>query len=847
MPLLSRLSVSVFASLSDNDPSGAELSWPEDFAEWRETPNKESVPLWSPVSYREGGRRVRNETERNIETCSALVFDYDNDGDHSVTLDRAGKVWAPWEHVLYTTHANGLIKPPKYTGKPRFRVVIPLKRKVTTAEFRRVWAWAHQFASQAGAPFDPLADPGRIYFVPTHRPGSPPEYRHHAGSELLDPDEVLSVFSGEVPAAPPPTGIFSPTPSLPGGQATGIFSGIERSQQVERLDLIESRCAFMRHAREEAATLPQPEWYAWLSIVARCRDAEQHAHVIGSAHPSYSEAETADTLRRALTASGPRTCGNIRSMSAACQGCPQNVTSPVLLGRPEPETSTVEERREDAAARVEASTARAQAALSEAEALVARRTVEDATARTLAANAARFAGSQEAMEAAATRRAEAGLALRAAREAAREAREALRAAQVGERRAAATAQADPAVLEELTLDPRTGLPKSTLLNLSRIFDGDTRYGPTFFRHDDFAGKLYYGSRLAVDTFDTGINQDIESRYGFSSKTTLVQEAIMKQAADNSFHPVREYLDALEWDGESRLDALLSRGFGALGTPSFLADAGRKFAIGAVARIYEPGCQMDTMLVLTGKQGVGKSTGLRMLAAGWFADSPLPLGDKDSFMQLAGRWLYEISELDSFRKAENTRIKAFLSSRFDSFRPPFGRHVVERPRQTILVGTTNEEQFLNDPSGSRRFVPITVHLVDLAWVTEHRDQLWAEAVSRYRSGEIWHYEGVSASLLAKESRAYHQEDPWEPVIIDYLNRQRKAEVSVTDILTGGLCVAVPQIDKHHRQRVVHILRGLGCVESPLAEGQRSPLFTVPPDLRTPLSKVGPALVFSGGAS
>ena len=137
------------------------------------------------------------------------------------------------------------------------------------------------------------------------------------------------------------------------------------------------------------------------------------------------------------------------------------------------------------------------------------------------------------------------------------------------------------------------------------------------------------------------------------------------------------------------------------------------------------------------------------------------------------------------------------------------------------------------------------LVNLAWIVEHRDQLWAEAVSRYRSGEIWHYEGESAAILAKESRMYQQTDPWEPVIIDYLNRQRKAEVSITDILTGGLCVAVPQIDKHHRQRAVHILRGLGCVELPVKEGQREAPFSVPEGLRAPLSKIGPTLLFSGG--
>ena len=831
--LLSTLSVSVFASVLDNDPLDAELSWPADFGEWRESADKNAVPLWSPVTYRENGRRVKNETERNIATVSALVLDYDNEGENAVTLDRAEAVWGLWEHVLYTTHADGLVKPPKYTGKPRFRVVLPLKRALTTAEFRRVWAWAFQFAAEAGVPFDPLADPGRIYFVPTHRPGAVPQYRHHPGAEILDPDEVLAVFTGTVPVPAPPTGGIVPAPALT-GENTGIFSGIERAQQLERLDRIEERCAFMRHARTDAATLPQPEWYAWLSVVARCKDAETHAHAVGAVHPGYTFEETRDTLQRAATSSGPRTCANIRSLSGACQGCPLSVTSPVLLGRPDPVTAPVEERRQDVEDRAASSVARATAALSAAEAASARLTIEDAAARASVTYAQRFGSAVDAVQEAARARAEIGLALRAARAEVQTAREALRAARTAERRTAATAQADPTVMQGLTLDPRSGMPRSTLGNIAAILLGDAAYSGEHFRYDEFSGKLYYGPDMAVDDLDTSINIDIELRYGFSSKTTLVQEAINRQAHINAFHPVREYLGGLVWDGVSRLSDLLAVGFGGLGTPTFLSEAGIKFAIGAVARIFQPGCQMDNMLVLTGNQGVGKSTGLRTLAAGWFADSPLPLGDKDSFMQLAGRWLYEVSELDSFRKAENTRIKGFLSSRFDSFRPPFGRHVVERPRQAIIVGTTNEDQFLNDPSGSRRYVPVTVSLVNLAWLAAYRDQLWAEAVVRYQAGEIWHYDGESASRLAVESRMYQQEDPWEAAILDYLKRQRKAEVYPFDILTGGLCIAVPQIDQRQRQRVVHILRGLGCLEQPVREGQRTSSWLVPTDLRPPVS-------------
>ena len=899
MLLLSHLSVSVFASVRDNAPLAMELAWPGDFAEWRETADKESVPLWSPVTYREGGFRSKSETEQNIATCSALVFDYDNEGEGAVTLDRAEAVWAPWEHVLYTTYADGLIKPPKYTGKPRFRVVLPLKRPVTTGEFRRVWAWAHQFAAAASAPFDPLADPGRLYYVPTHRPGAPPEYRHHSGAELLDPDEVLAIFAGPVAAAPrTPTGSFSPLPALPEGTRTGIFSGIERTQQEERLDLIETRCAFMRHCRDDAATLPQPEWYAWLSVVARCKDAETHAHTIGAAHPGYSEEETTDTLNRARTSSGPRTCANIRSMSAACRGCPENVTSPVLLGRPDPatavEAAVAQVRAEAAAAAAEAATVADQQAAArgvvrsqletdraEAEAFVAQATLAEAAAS--ASLELRY-GVPEAQQAAVRWKAETKLALQAAKEvlravktaqaqaandeahAARLVRDAVRVAQaqavrdeahaarlvrgaakaeaeaeVAARRAAATAQADPAVLGRLSIDPRTGLPKSTLLNLRRIFEGDAVYASPFFRWDTFAETLYYGSEPARDVVDTRINQDIEARYGFPSKTALVQEALVEQGRTHEFSSVQVFLDTLAWDGEERLASLLSVGFGAAGDAAFLSEAGIKFAIGAVARIYEPGCKMDTMLVLTGKQGAGKSSGIALLASEkWCGDSPLQVGEKDGLMQLTGHWFYEISELDSFRKADSARIKAFLSSRVDTYRPPYGRNPIRHPRQTVLVGTTNEEQFLNDPSGSRRFVPVAVTQVNFAWIEENRDQVWAEAVVRYRRGEIWHYAGTSAENLATVSLAHLEEDAWAPFVRDYLTRQRRAEVTLHDVLTGGLCIEVSQIDSVKKKKVAHILRALGCLEKPFVSGQGHRPYSVPESLRGAPGKPGPTL-------
>jgi hypothetical protein len=823
--LLNTLNICTFDSLTDNHPCPGDLSWPSDFSEWKETDRKEDAALWSPVTYRPGGLRIKGQTENNIASVHAIVLDYDS--KHApVTVEQAQQVWGGFEHVVYTTFQHT-------PEKPRFRLVMPLSRPVTTSEFRRIWAWIHARAVESGVPFDPLSDPGRIYYIPTHRPSAPHVYAYNP-EDVLDADLVLTVAPPDtyrpMPAPRAPVGASATAPSpVATARSTGIFSGIETAHQVENLDRIEEQCAFMRHCREDAGDLSEVEWYAWLSILARCKDGNRHAHEIGSAYEGYSPAETNDKFHRAATETGPRTCAVIRTLGTACNGCTLGkpdgeITSPVMLGRPDPETATVEELREDQAARTESDLDRARAAVASLEAEVARLTVEESVSRTRVANARRF-GMEDTVRA----ESEAHVNLRAdlatARSRLRTAQAHLRTAESQSRRTATLTQADPRVVQQLMLDARTGLPRASLANLEAILRGDAAYTTAYFRYDSFAEKLYYGAGPAADHLDTRINIDIERRYNINPRTTIVQEAIVNLAKENAFHPVKDYLEGLTWDGTPRAGDLFLKGFGAVGDEAFLVDAALKFGIGAVARIFEPGCQMDNMVVLTGPQGIGKSTAFRVLANGWFADSPLAIGDKDAFLQMAGKWFYELSELDSFRKAENTRIKAFLTSRTDTFRPPFGRHTVERPRQTILVGTTNEDQFLNDPTGSRRFVPVRSMKVDIAWLTAARDQLWAEAVVRYRAGEVWYYAGTDAARLARESEPFQQEDVWTPTVFEYVARNKKPTVAVLDVLTGALGIEVSRITRGDKMRVVHILKGMGCALV-ADDAHRGALYSVP---------------------
>lgn len=226
----------------------------------------------------------------------------------------------------------------------------------------------------------------------------------------------------------------------------------------------------------------------------------------------------------------------------------------------------------------------------------------------------------------------------------------------------------------------------------------------------------------------------------------LEEAVAMVAHRHRFHPVRKRLEGLKHDGTPRLDTWLRRvcldGGDDEGSwnpedplQRYLALAGRFYLMGMVARVFFPGFKFDYMLILEGEQGMLKSSLFRTLAGEYFSDTGLTLGDKDSYQQLQGRWLYEFSELDSFAKADITKIKAFIASVSDYFRASFDRRARDYPRQLVFGGSTNEDHYLSDPTGNRRFWPVRVtRRIDIDWVVANLDQLFAEARDRVLAGE-----------------------------------------------------------------------------------------------------------------
>jgi len=301
--------------------------------------------------------------------------------------------------------------------------------------------------------------------------------------------------------------------------------------------------------------------------------------------------------------------------------------------------------------------------------------------------------------------------------------------------------------------------------------------------------------------------------GIRAPVDSVARACRMLAEGNPFHPVCRWLDGLHWDGVRRVDAWLVTHLGAEDTP-YAREVGRVLLLSMVARVRFPASKCDTMIVFEGRQGVGKSRTLAVLGGEWFSDCMPDLDDLRACGEgLRGVWLLENSEIVALRRHEVEAQKAFLSRQTDSYRPAYGREVIEQPRQCIVVGTTNRlDGYLMDDSGGRRFLPVRVGHCDVEAVARDREQLFAEASARIAGGESWWIEdGTLLAAAADEAEERLAENPWFDRVRQYVGRPGAPEAllvpAIFEALTGHAYESRNLVDG---RQIAAALRDLGYV-------------------------------------
>ena len=338
-------------------------------------------------------------------------------------------------------------------------------------------------------------------------------------------------------------------------------------------------------------------------------------------------------------------------------------------------------------------------------------------------------------------------------------------------------------IEKLTVNRKTGEAESTIQNAVLILANDPDLAGRialneFSGRPTLRGKVPWRSKvkdgeLWKDSDEANLRLFLEKRYGFVGKDKI-NDALAITLEANTYHPVREYLQSLEWDGQERLDTCLIRYLEA-DDNEYVRSVTRKWMVAAVKRIFEPGCKFDSMLLIVGGQEVGKSHFCHKISKheSWFTDSITRMDGKDAFDAVRGKWIVEVAELAAARKSEQEAQKQFISAQADSYRPAYGKNTSDFPRQCVFYGTTNDYTPLKDYTGGRRYWIIQSHKTTkgtLPGLAEEVDQLWAEAVVRYRAGESLWLDNDTVAKQAKEIQAeFSVQDEWAGIIEEFLDK------------------------------------------------------------------------------
>ncbi|QJC53072.1 virulence protein E [Paenibacillus albicereus] len=350
---------------------------------------------------------------------------------------------------------------------------------------------------------------------------------------------------------------------------------------------------------------------------------------------------------------------------------------------------------------------------------------------------------------------------------------------------------DDAWVEQLETHHKTGAPLPTAGNVELLLSNGPWKGvlayDAFGNTEVIRKALPWRGRLRPqDRYEPWLGEDDDRRDHWFDKlhkirsAQTIKKAFTEVTRRNKFHPIIDYLEAQEWDGQPRLDRLFVDYLGAMDT-AYVREATRKMFVAAVKRLYDPGCKFDYMLVLVGPQGANKSTIVQMMAQRWFSDSLKSFDTKEAGEHLQSAWIFEFGELAGMSKTEVDEIKQFITKRSDKYRVAYDRVITDFPRKCVFFGTTNNWNFLKDPTGNRRFWPVTVDPEKrtknvFEQLTDGEiGQIWAEALRAFRAGESLEF-SPEVDAEAKKIQGLHMEDdPRVGLIQEWLETEEADEL------------------------------------------------------------------------
>lgn len=360
--------------------------------------------------------------------------------------------------------------------------------------------------------------------------------------------------------------------------------------------------------------------------------------------------------------------------------------------------------------------------------------------------------------------------------------------------------------------------KNTMMNVLKLLekDGDLI---EMFKYNQLLGQIEYNKTPKWDknieknkSIDDGdgifIKGLLAEKYQFEPNDKNIEQALFLYAKKNAYHPVKDYLESLKWDNVQRLNIWLAK-IVDLKNTSYIECVGRKLICAMIKRIYEPGCQFDTMVVFEGKEGIYKTTMLKILGGEWYSSFSCRYFDKDAVDMLRGKWLLEFEELASLQKDDWDTIKGFISRTTDRARLAYRRNTADFKRQCVLVGTMNpigDNQYFRDPGDNRRFWPIECgNNIDITWLKENRDQIFAEAMTLWKEErlDLDNNEAISTVIEAQQARKPH--DAWIDIIDDSIGPREILTPVEVAILLG---VQKDKINLSVLTRIGFCMRKLG---------------------------------------